>query len=232
MPHALIVAHGQPSDPIPAEQTLAVYAAEVDAQCDGVTVRSATLAAPGAFEQRVSELTDDAVIYPLFMAKGWFVTSALPKRLAGRNLRILDPLGIDPNLPGLVAAALRDTLSENRWAPEETDLVLAAHGSGRSRNPSLVTRTFADDLTQHLTFRSIRLGFVEEPPSIAEAAAGLSAQALCLPFFACNGGHVLDDVPQELNAAAFKGHVMPVVGELPRIKHHIAATLSSLFSET
>ena len=232
MPHALIVAHGQPSDPFPADQALAAYAAEVDALCDGVTVHSATLAAPGVFEQRLSELTDDAVIYPLFMAKGWFVTSALPKRLAGRNLHILDPLGVDPDLPDLVAAALRDTLNENRWTPEETDLVLAAHGSGRSRNPSAVARTFVNDLAQHLTFKSMHLGFVEEPPSIAEAAAGLSTQALCLPYFACNGGHVLDDVPQELNAAAFKGQVTPVVGELPRIKNHVASTLSRYFHET
>ncbi|WP_170331394.1 sirohydrochlorin chelatase [Ruegeria arenilitoris] len=232
MPHALIVAHGQPSDPIPADQALAKYAAEVDALCDGVTVRSATLAAPDVFEKRVAELTDDAVIYPLFMAKGWFVTSALPKRLSGRNLRILDPLGVDPNLPRLVAAALRDTLNENQWTAEETDLVLAAHGSGRSRNPSAVARAFATDLAQHLAFKSTRLGFVEEPPSITEAATGLSDQALCLPYFACHGGHVIDDVPQELNAAAFQGHVMPVVGELPRIKQHIATTLSRLFHET
>jgi sirohydrochlorin ferrochelatase len=232
MPHALIVAHGQPSEPIPAEEALAAYAAEVDALCDGVTVRSATLAAPGVFEQRVAELNDDAVVYPLFMAKGWFVTSALPKRLVGRNLRILDPLGVDPDLPSLVAAALGDTLNENRWAAEETDLVLAAHGSGRSRNPSAVARAFANDLAQHLAFKSTRLGFVEEPPSIAEAASGLSAQVLCLPYFACHGGHVIDDVPQELSAAAFKGKVTPVVGELPRIKHHIATTLARQFDTT
>ncbi|MES0824797.1 CbiX/SirB N-terminal domain-containing protein [Ruegeria sp. SCP11] len=229
MPQALIVAHGQPSDPEPAEQSLATYAAEVHALCEGVTVRSATLAAPDMFEQRVSELTDTAVIYPLFMAKGWFVTSALPKRLAGRALRILDPLGVDPDLPVLVATALYGRLHENQWKPEETDLVLAAHGSGRSRNPSAVARSFVAELEKQLTFRSIRPGFVEEPPSIADAASGLSTQALCLPFFACKGGHVLDDVPQELEAATFKGQVMPVVGELPQIKQHIAITLTRAF---
>ena len=229
MPNALIVAHGQPSDPAPAEDALASYAAEVDALCDGVTVTSATLAAPGAFEQHVSELPDDAVINPLFMAKGWFVTSALPKRLAARNLRILDPLGVDPDLPALVADALREKLHENQWNPQDTDLVLAAHGSGRSRNPSAVARAFADDLGRKLAFRSIRPGFVEEPPSIATAATGLPSQSLCLPFFACTGGHVLEDVPQELAAADFKGQVMPVVGELPRIKRHIGTRLSRAF---
>ena len=136
MPHALIVAHGQPSDPMPAEEALAAYAAEVDALCNGVNVRSATLAAPGALDERLLELPDTAVIYPLFMAKGWFVTSALPKRLGDRQIRILDPLGVDAELPALVADALREVLTASQWKSEATELVLAAHGSGRSRNPS------------------------------------------------------------------------------------------------
>ena len=128
MPHALIVAHGQPSAPIPAENALAAFTAEVDALCDGVNVRSATLAAPGALEERLSELPDTTVIYPLFMAKGWFVTSALPKRIGERQLRVLDPLGVDAALPALVAGALREVLVENQWYSQTTDLVLAAHG--------------------------------------------------------------------------------------------------------
>ncbi len=229
MHHALIVAHGQPSEPEPAEDALATYAADVEKLCDGVTVRAATLAAPGALEQRLAEMPDTAVIYPLFMAKGWFVTTALPKRLGDRQLRILDPLGVDTVLPALVADALRDALAENHWAPDATDLVLAAHGSGRSRNPSAVAQNFATELEKHLPFRSVRLGFVEETPSIAEAASGLTDQALCLPFFACTGGHVLDDIPQALAEAAFKGRVLPVVGELPQIERHIATILGRAF---
>ncbi|WP_170409196.1 CbiX/SirB N-terminal domain-containing protein [Ruegeria atlantica] len=229
MPHALIVAHGQPSAPDPAEAALAAYAAEVDEYCDGVTVRSATLAAPGVLEARLDELPEDTVIYPLFMAKGWFVTSALPKRLGGKNTRILDPLGVDSMLPTLAAVALQNTLSYNGWNAADSDFVLAAHGSGRSRNPSAVATAFSMELAEKITFRSIRVGFVEEAPSIAEAATGASDQALCLPFFACNGGHVLEDVPQELARAQFKGHVMPVVGDLPPIKRHIANVLRQAF---
>ncbi|MBO9446418.1 CbiX/SirB N-terminal domain-containing protein [Ruegeria sp. R14_0] len=230
MPHALIVAHGQPSDPEPAEAALAAYAAEVDAFCDGISVGSATLAAPGRLEARLDALPEDTVIYPLFMAKGWFVTSALPKRLGARAIQILDPLGVDADLPGLAAAALQNALAQHDWDAAETNLVLAAHGSGRSRNPSAVANAFAADLADHLPFRSIRVGFVEEAPSIAEAASNAGDRALCLPFFACTGGHVLEDVPRELKSAKFKGHVMPVVGDLPPIKHHIARTLSKAFS--
>lgn len=232
MPHAVIVAHGQPSDPEPAEAALADYARSVDALCPDITVVSATLAAPGQFESCLQKLPDDTVLFPLFMAKGWFVTSALPKRLDERPLRILDPLGVDPEMPNLVAQALTEALAQRQWQATETDFVLAAHGSGRSRNPSAVALHFAEALGQTLPFKSLRVGFVEEPPSISDAASKAGARAICLPFFACTGGHVLEDIPQELEKAAFQGDTLPVVGELPGIQRHIAATLSKAFLST
>jgi len=226
MPHAVIVAHGQPSDPAPAEASLAAFARSVDAMAPQVSVVSATLAAPEALETCLDGLPDGTAIYPLFMAKGWFVTSALPKRVGSRDIRILDPLGVDPDLPSLVADALQGVLAGQQNDARDVDLVIAAHGSGRSSNPAKVTEEFASHLHALLPFNSVRLGFVEQPPSIAEAATGTDRNAICLPFFACTGGHVLEDVPQELARAGFSGHVIPVVGELPGVQRHIAKTLS------
>lgn len=230
MPQAIIVAHGQPSDPDPAEASLARFAAQVDVLTQEVSVHSATLAAPSRLEAVMDELPSDAVIYPLFMAKGWFVTSALPKRVGNRGLRVLDPLGVDPELPTLVCTALREALTSKDWVTEDTDLVIAAHGSGRSRNPSAVTLEFAETLGGLLPFRTLNVGFVEEPPSIADAASSAGAQSLCLPFFACTGGHVLEDVPQELNRVGFQGATLPVVGELPPIQRQIARKLDAAFA--
>ncbi|KIC42114.1 cobalamin (vitamin B12) biosynthesis CbiX protein [Ruegeria sp. ANG-R] len=228
MPHAVIVAHGQPSDPAPAEAALAAFAQKIDSLCHRVSVSSATLAAPRALEECLDNLPDGTTIYPLFMARGWFVTSALPKRIGARSVTVLDPLGIDPDLPALATAALHQELTDRRWVASETHLVIAAHGSGRSPNPAAVASDFADKLGQMTPFKTIRTGFVEQSPSIAEAATACEGNALCLPFFACTGGHVLEDVPQELARAGFKGHVMPVVSELPQIQLHIAARLDTL----
>ena len=232
MPHAVIVAHGQPSDPAPAEASLAAFAGAVDALTPQVSVSSATLAAPNALETCLDGLPDGTAIYPLFMAKGWFVTSALPKRVGSRDVRILDPLGVDPELPNLVADALRDVLAGQLRAARDVDLVLAAHGSGRSANPAKVAEAFASHLLKLVPFKSIRPGFVEQPPSIAEAATGTDGTAICLPFFACTGGHVLEDVPQELAQGGFSGHVMPVVGELPGVQRHIAKTLGRVLGRS
>ncbi|MEX0320210.1 MAG: CbiX/SirB N-terminal domain-containing protein [Ruegeria sp.] len=229
MQHALIVSHGQPSDPVPAEAALSRFAQRVQAAASGITVHSATLAAPGRFEAALVDLPDDAVIYPLFMAKGWFVTSALPKRLGDRPLAILDPLGVDTALPDLAAGALVVEMDRLGWAPEQTQLVLAAHGSGRSRNPSQVARDFAADLEQRLPLAGLHVGFVEETPSITDAASGTGEIALCLPFFACQGGHAQEDVPEALEAAGFQGRTLPVLGELPPIPAHIGQHLLEHF---
>ncbi len=231
MKHAVIVAHGQPSDPAPAEAALAQFAEGIDAISKEVSVHSATLAAPGALETCLDRLQEGAAIYPLFMAKGWFVTSALPRRVGDRKTQILDPLGVDPMLPVLVAEALKNALADQGWQAGETDLVLAAHGSGRSSNPAEVTAEFAKNLSRFIRFKSQRLGFVEQPPSISEAAENSGEKAICLPYFACTGGHVLEDVPQELAKAGFTGHVMSVVGELPGIQQHIASVLRTALAD-
>ena len=228
MPHTVIVAHGQPSDPMGAEIALAALAARIDTLCQRVTVHSATLAAPDALETCLDGLPENTAVYPLFMARGWFVTRNLPKRIGSRPVRILDPLGVDPDLPLLVAASLRNALADQGWAAKATVLVIAAHGSGRSPDPARVATEFATVLGQQIPFRSIKTGFVEQAPSISEAASGTGNPALCLPFFACAGGHVSDDVPQGLAHAAFTGHVLPVISELPQVQQHIAKILDQI----
>ncbi|MCE8526154.1 cobalamin biosynthesis protein CbiX [Ruegeria pomeroyi] len=223
---ALIVAHGQPSDPDPAEAALTRFAARVAASAPGLTVHSATMAAPGRLEAALESLPETVPIYPLFMARGWFVTSALPRRLGARGNQMLDPLGIDPDLPALIAAHLSTELEQRGWPVAESGLVLAAHGSGRSRNPSAVAHGFAENLRAHLPVARLSVGFVEEAPSIAEAASGHGAMSLCLPFFACAGGHANEDVPQALEQAGYAGTLLPVLGDLPPVPALIARRIS------
>ncbi|AMY69098.1 CbiX/SirB N-terminal domain-containing protein [Frigidibacter mobilis] len=90
---ALIVAHGQPSDPGPAEAALAEFAARV-AEClpGDWTVGAATLAAPGALEAALAPAGNEAaplLIYPMFIADGWFTQVNLPSRIREAGLEII-----------------------------------------------------------------------------------------------------------------------------------------------
>ncbi len=223
---ALIVAHGQPSDPGPAEAEIAQLAARVADYLPGRRVRGVTLAARGALEKALADCAAPPVIYPLFMSDGWFTESALPRRLNGSAGRVLAPLGLDPALARLAAETIAARCAARGWTPAEVTLVIAGHGSGRSRNAARAARAFAAQVANRVALRDIRIGFVEEAPSIAEAAQDAGAKAICLPFFAATGGHVLDDVPQELARAGFTGEVLEAIGVSAKIPALVAEALA------
>ena len=100
---AIIVAHGQPSDPAPAEAEIAALATSVAAHLPGWDIRSATLAAPGALDRAVAGLTAP-LIFPFFIADGWFIRTALPDRLAKAGVSdatVLTPFGLLPQVRAL-----------------------------------------------------------------------------------------------------------------------------------
>ncbi|WP_045391434.1 CbiX/SirB N-terminal domain-containing protein [Falsirhodobacter sp. alg1] len=213
--HALIVAHGQPSDPEPAAAEIAALAARVQAHLPDWDVQSATLAEQDALARGVAGRT--GVIYPLFMAEGWFTRVHLPERLAqsgGEGWRILPPFGSDPALIDLTLAVA---------AAQNRPILLAAHGSFRSPVPAQI----ADDMAARIvaaTGMPCRAGFIDQSPQIADIAQDMP-DAACLPFFAARGGHVIDDLPQALDAAGFAGPRLSPIGLDPAVPALIARAL-------
>jgi len=223
---ALIIGHGQPSDPAPAEADLGRLAAAVARDLPDWQVHSATLAAPGALEAAAAGSLD-AVVLPFFMADGWFTRVELPRRLALAGISgatILPPFGLMPEVADLAVTAVRKAALGRHWAMEETVLVLAAHGSGRSRAPAAAAATIRDHIAAALPFADIRLGFIEEPPSVRDAARDAGTQALCLPLFVARWGHVESDVPRELAAAGFSGPCLAPLGARPEVPAILAQT--------
>ncbi|MDP1575689.1 MAG: cobalamin biosynthesis protein CbiX, partial [Cypionkella sp.] len=81
MPPVLITAHGQPSNPALAAAELADLAAKVAQFLPGQIVASATLAEPEALSEAIAKLGPGGLLFPLFMAGGWFTRTHLPARL-------------------------------------------------------------------------------------------------------------------------------------------------------
>ena len=226
-PLAVIVAHGQPSDPGPAEAEIAALAERVAAALPGWSVRSATLAQEGALA-RALDGAGHAFVYPLFMADGWFTRTHLPARLAsasGAGITQLVPFGLDPAVQALTVTLAREAAEMAGRAAQDTDIVLAAHGSFRSPAPSAVARAMAQVLAERGGFRRAEAGFIDQDPQIAEVAKTFGAGALCLPFFAARGGHVIDDLPEALAEAGFTGRLLDPVGADARVPGLIAAAL-------
>lgn len=229
-PEALIVAHGQPSDPGPAEAGLQRLAGRVASALPGWHVRAATLAEPGALEDAAAAFREGArpLIYPFFMADGWFTRTNLPRRLATAGIGtapILDPFGADRAVHALVVTCLSEALAEAGWQAGETTAILAAHGARKGAGSAMATVRVADAVRAAHRFFDLRLGFIEEPPMIADVAWGAGAQALCLPLFVARGGHVAEDLPRALDEAEFRGRLLPPIGEDTRVPALIAAAL-------
>lgn len=215
---AILVAHGSPADPDPQEAVMQALAVRVSFWAPGWHVRGATLAKDGALEAALARMKAP-LIYPFFMAEGWFTRINLPRRLnaAGREgLTQLLPFGTDPALPDLIEAVLRA-------AGGPGPVLLAAHGSKVSKTSGDTTYQMAATLEAR-GLGPIHPAFVEEAPFLQEVAAKM-ASGTCLPFFALSAGHVVQDVPEALEAAAFKGPRLPPIGEAAGVAALIAAAL-------
>jgi sirohydrochlorin ferrochelatase len=225
---ALIVTHGQPSAPARPEADLAALAAEVAGRLPQHRVASATLAGDGTLARALASLAPGPVdVFPLFMADGWFVATHLPRRIAAAwdgPVRLLAPFGLDPAIADLALSAALEGAAAAGVAPERTHLLLAAHGSPSDPRPAAAARRTADRVAAAGRFRAVSCGFVDEAPYLAHAGR-VDAPALCLPFFAAANGHVNDDLPEALGAAAFPGPILPPLGLRPEVPGMIAAAL-------
>ncbi|MGB3278006.1 MAG: CbiX/SirB N-terminal domain-containing protein [Pseudorhodobacter sp.] len=216
---ALLVAHGSPADPIPQENAMKALAVRVAMWLPGWHVRGTTLALEGALEATLCAMTTP-YIYPFFMAEGWFTRTNLPRRLAGagrENLVQLPPFGTEPGLVDLMAAIAK--------GPKSTQgLLIAAHGSKVSKTSSQTTYQMVRNL-EAMGFTPVKAGFIEEAPFLEDVARSMP-MATCLPFFALKAGHIVEDVPQALVNAEFRGTLLPPIGEGHGVAQLIAAALA------
>jgi sirohydrochlorin ferrochelatase len=215
--HILIVSHGQPSDPAPAASALRALAGRVAALLPGWQVGSATLAEPGAIAEGVAGQRV-GLVYPLFMAGGWFTRVQIPSRLAeagAADWTVLEPFGCDPALHDLCVDLIRKTGAG--------EVILAAHGSFKSAVPADIAAHVAGRIGREVPAR-VMAGFIDQEPKLS-GLGGFGPGSVCLPFFAAEGGHVSEDIPAALAQAGFRGRILPPVGADDRVPGIIAAAI-------
>ena len=213
MGKVLIVAHGQPSDPGPAEVALAKVAAAVE--LPGWHVGSATLAAPGALAAALADLGPDGVVFPMFMAGGWFTRVHLPGQLAAAGAvgwRVLEPFGCLEAVQELAVQLIAESGADAA--------IVAAHGSFKSPVPAAIAGRVAGMVAARGLGR-VAAGFIDQEPRLA-GLVGFGPGSVCLPFFAAEGGHVTDDIPAALAEAGFQGRLLPALGLDARVPGIIA----------
>ncbi len=225
---ALIVSHGSPTAPDGPEVALGALAGAV-ARLLGPNwaVRGATLAMPGALAAALGALGGGArlLVFPHFMADGWFSTEELPRRLhkaGAAGFDVLPAYGLLPAVHDLCLA--RTVAAVAHLQPGAAAVVVAAHGHPSDQRAGAAARVVADVLAASRQFREVRIGFIDEPPFLADAAR-IAAPAVCLPFFAQRAGHVETDLPEALGEAGFDGRVLEPAGVGAEVPGIVAAAL-------
>lgn len=222
---AVILAHGQPSDPDRAAAELEAFAAKVASLMPDRPVLAATLAQPAALARAVASAGQKAQVFPLFMAGGWFTRVLIPKRLAeagAPDWQVLEPFGCDPALHDLAVTVVTEALADQPQS--ERQVLLAAHGSSKSPAPATIAHHVARLIQTRTGIGRVEAAFIEQSPPLA-SVQGFTASAVCLPFFAAAGGHVSEDIPNALSQAGFAGKILPPLGQDPRAPHLVAAAI-------
>lgn len=176
------------------------------------------------------------VIYPFFMADGYFVKKVLRERLEATNLSrphtILKPLGLDPGLVGLIVKSALRHAAIAQFRPNTARLLLAGHGSKFGPASANATRAAALRITtEHAaTFSEVDVAFLEEPPFLSDQlnatqSAHRARQTIVSGFFNGDGLHAGEDVPTTLQSATCPTIYTGPIGAEPLVADLIKAAV-------
>lgn len=157
--------------------------------------------APSIGEALDSLAARRVVVYPLFAANGYFTRDRLVSILdeangQGRVIELLPPLGLDRGLPALIADRARIIAAANGFAQKEFNVVLLAHGSRRNPASREATEWVAAEVARLGVCRRVKAAFLEERPSLEEAAATCPGPTVVVGMFSGEGLHGARDAPR------------------------------------
>ncbi|MDX1710749.1 MAG: CbiX/SirB N-terminal domain-containing protein [Rhodovibrionaceae bacterium] len=177
-------------------------------------------------------------VYPLFMSDGYYVRRAIPQRLGlgeegAPDIRIDPALGLDPELPELLAAEAEEAIRAAGAEPLETTLLEVAHGSSKSRASADAARGIAARVKEVGRFRDVECAFLEEEPFLAQALEQLTGPLCLQGLFIGQGMHGAEDLPEAVAASGRQDVVMaPPLAESPRLVELVCRRLSAQHSST
>lgn len=203
----LLAAHGERRDGADNEGALQL-AATLAARETAAAVAVGFLKGSPSIAEAVQRLSGyDLLVYPLFLADGYFTRKLLPRQLEeagafgrGRATCLLPPLGVDPALADLTLTEASAAAISRGWPTYRTNLVLLAHGSSNNPASRLATEQMAETLAARNIFARVRVAFLEERPSLGETVASLIEPVVVIGLFAGEGMHGGDDAPQLIAA--------------------------------
>jgi sirohydrochlorin ferrochelatase len=173
-------------------------------------------------------------VYPMFMSDGYFTSKVLPQRLDALgvpiDVHIFNPLGSDPRLTALMLSLALRTANESHWLPSAARLLVVGHGSKIGSASAQATRSVAAVIAQSGQFQTVECAFLEEPEFLEDALKRSSeAPTVVLGFFAGDGLHSAEDVPEAISESGAKAVYAGSIGKSPELQDLILSAAAADF---
>jgi sirohydrochlorin cobaltochelatase len=144
-------------------------------------------------------------LVPLLMAEGYTYRTVLPRLVAeaaqGRWIVQCAPVGVAPGLDAIVLAQALEACVARKFAPGETTLLLAAHGTRRDMKSGDAARQMARRIAAGQHFYDVCAAFLEQPPLVEAVLRSIAPRpCVVVGFFMDFGAHSADDIPRIIAA--------------------------------
>lgn len=236
---AIVVGHGERGRDF-SNAILRGHAKAVGDALPAIPVAAGVLSGLPTVEAALAKVANSGartiLVYPYFMAAGFFVGTKIPKRIAEAGFagrcRVLAPLGADPGLPPLIMRKAIDVAETQLEKPaSQCRLLLAGHGSKVSRASAEATEAVATELRAAGRFASVVTAFLEEAPFLTDVVAADAKPTVIVGFFNGDGLHAGEDVPEAMADAIGPVAYTGAIGGMPEVAGLIANAIEIAIAE-
>ena len=219
----VIVAHGERNTST-GNRTLLAHAARVAVRWPRIFVQAAVLygepSLKRAWKAAAERGVRDLLLYPFFMTDGYIVEQLLARRILSSpdlNVTLMPPLGLDPRLPSLLLEESLRAADAAGYLPDETQLLVAAHGSRLAKDASAAIAQIAAALQSHNVFADAKPAYLDHRPLLREALENRERPMVVAGCFAGEGAHARRDVPTAIARAGTNAAYTGPIGAHPEV---------------
>jgi sirohydrochlorin cobaltochelatase len=206
----LIVAHGSTANPDSSAPTVA-HSVEIRRRNIFAQVECAFWREEPSLRDALflfdPESIREVFVVPNFISEGYFTQTVVPrelelsgrmtKRSNGQIWRYSEPVGNHPLMTELLLKRARDVAPDA--APDETSLLIVAHGTDLNENSAVAAKREAEKIRALGKYAAVLNVYMEEPPLVSNWRKLTETQnVVVVPFFISDGLHSYEDIPRLL----------------------------------
>ncbi len=156
----------------------------------------------------------EVYVVPNFISEGYFTQTVVPrelelngpttKRAKGQMWKYCEPVGNHPMMTELLLKRASEVAPDAD--PEETSLLIVAHGTDLNENSAVAAKREAEKIRANGRYATVLNVYMEEPPLVSDwRKLTTTPNVVVVPFFISDGLHSYEDIPRLLGIAVAAG---------------------------